>query len=81
MLKFGLLTRVDWQDITVNGEIIRLKLFDTAGQERFNQVTASFYRSANACLLCFDLTRKETFARLACLFAAFPDGYTHFYLV
>lgn len=41
--------------------LVKLQIWDTAGQERFKVMTKSYYRSAKACLIVFDLTRRETF--------------------
>ena len=45
-----------WEEKT--GE---LKIRDTGGEERFKAVTPNFYRNAHAVILCYDITRKETF--------------------
>jgi len=37
---------------------------DTAGQERFNTITASFYRGAHVIIIAFDLTNKQTYDNL-----------------
>eukprot|EP00924_Labyrinthula_sp_SR-Ha-C_P003561 maker-scaffold_53-snap-gene-1.0-mRNA-1 protein AED:0.02 eAED:0.02 QI:71/1/1/1/1/1/2/58/229 len=39
---------------------IKLQIWDTAGQERFRTITSAYYRSADAIVLCFDLTEKES---------------------
>lgn len=41
--------------------IVKLQIWDTAGQERFKVMTKSYYRSAKACLIIYDITRRETF--------------------
>ena len=41
--------------------IVKLQIWDTAGQERFKVMTKSYYRSAKACLIVYDTTRRETF--------------------
>lgn len=35
--------------------------WDTAGQERFRSITQSYYRSANALILTYDITCEESF--------------------
>jgi len=42
----------------------KLQIYDTAGQERFRNITAHFYRGSNAIMLVFDLTDKQSFSRL-----------------
>lgn len=38
--------------------------WDTAGQEQFDTLHASYYFQANACILAFDVTRKVTYKNL-----------------
>ncbi|KAH9964296.1 ras-domain-containing protein [Russula dissimulans] len=44
---------------------IKLQLWDTAGQERFRSVTRSYYRGAAGALLVYDITKRESFVKLA----------------
>jgi Ras-related protein Rab-2A len=53
------------KDIAVNGKVIKIQIWDTAGQEEFKAMTRSYYRSSAAALVVFDLTRKETFRNVA----------------
>ncbi|KNE55987.1 small GTP-binding protein domain [Allomyces macrogynus ATCC 38327] len=46
------------------GQPLAIDFYDTAGQERFASMHASYYYGAHACLLCFDLTRKVTYKNL-----------------
>ena len=39
-------------------------IWDTAGQERFNKMHPAYYHRANACILVFDVTRKQTYQHL-----------------
>eukprot|EP00826_Nyctotherus_ovalis_P021493 TRINITY_DN1694_c0_g4_i1.p1 TRINITY_DN1694_c0_g4~~TRINITY_DN1694_c0_g4_i1.p1 ORF type:complete len:212 (+),score=71.63 TRINITY_DN1694_c0_g4_i1:155-790(+) len=41
--------------------IVKLQIWDTAGQERFKVMTKAYYRGAKACLIIYDITRRETF--------------------
>lgn len=38
-----------------------MQVWDTAGQERFRTITQSYYRSAHAAMITYDITRKSTF--------------------
>jgi small GTP-binding protein len=50
------------KSVTVDsGEQVSLSLIDTAGQERYAEVSASFFRHADVCLLCFDLGNLASF--------------------
>src|SRR4051812_620822 len=42
----------------------RLQIWDTAGQDRYRSIARSYYRNANLILLCFDLTKQDTFTKL-----------------
>ena len=57
---------VDFQikSMTIANKKIKLHIWDTAGQERFRSITTSYYRNAQAILLVFDLTNKNSFEKL-----------------
>ncbi|MBD3228308.1 MAG: GTP-binding protein [Candidatus Lokiarchaeota archaeon] len=58
-------TDIFTKDVVVNieGEEIpvTLSIWDIAGQERFSFFRTSFYKGASGAMMCFDLTRYETF--------------------
>ena len=47
-----------------NGKILRLEIWDTAGQERYRSVAKMFYKDANAAILVYDITSKNSFEGL-----------------
>ena len=47
-----------------SGQLVKLQIWDTAGQERYRIMATSYYRGAKACLIVYDITRKETFANV-----------------
>ena len=51
--------------LKVDEKIIKLQIWDTAGQESFKSVTRIFYRGAHCVFLTYDVTREETFANLS----------------
>ena len=44
-----------------NGDIIKLYIWDTAGQDRFRSITSNYYKGADGIILIYDITKQETF--------------------
>ena len=44
-----------------NGNIIKLYIWDTAGQDRFRSITSNYYKGADGIILIYDITKQETF--------------------
>jgi small GTP-binding protein len=47
-----------------SGDNLPVKIWDTAGQDRFRTITYSFYRQANGVIVTFDLTNRDSFANV-----------------
>lgn len=47
--------------VEVDGLKIKLQIWDTAGQERFRSITQSYYRSAHALILVYDVSSQPSF--------------------
>lgn len=47
--------------VEVDGDKVKLQIWDTAGQERFRSITQSYYRSANALILVYDISCQPSF--------------------
>jgi small GTP-binding protein len=41
--------------------VIRVQLWDTAGQEQFKSINKSYYRESAGIIIAFDITRRSTF--------------------
>ena len=45
----------------LNGESVKLQIWDTAGQEKFRTITSSYYRGAHALMIVFDITDLQSY--------------------
>ena len=52
------------KNILIENTRIKLQIWDTAGQERFRTITTSYYKGAQAIIIVFDLTDKDSFDHL-----------------
>ena len=54
---------IDFQfhTITVLNKRVKLQIFDTAGQEKYKNIAASYYRGVTCIIICFDVTSEESF--------------------
>lgn len=50
--------------LSVDGRLVKVHIWDTAGQESFRAITRSYYRTASLCFLVYDVTDAATFAHL-----------------
>ncbi|XP_065882439.1 ras-related protein Rab-10-like [Dysidea avara] len=51
--------------VIVQGKKIQLKIWDTAGQEDHDSITAQYFRRSNGILLAYDITSQESFNNLS----------------
>ncbi len=47
--------------LKVEDKVVKLQIWDTAGQENFRSVTKIFYRGAHAVVLCYPIDSKQAF--------------------
>ena len=52
------------KSIVINGQTVKLQLWDTAGQEKYKGMVSSYYRGANVALIVFDITSHTSFEAL-----------------
>ena len=50
--------------LEVNGKKVKLQIWDTSGQNRFENIRAYYYRGANGILVVYDITERESFDNL-----------------
>ena len=47
-----------------DGSLVKLQIWDSAGMERFRALTAAYFRGADVICLLYDITNRESFAKL-----------------
>lgn len=52
------------KNIQVDNKKVKLQIWDTAGQERFRTITTSYYKGAQAIIIVYDVTDKDSFDHL-----------------
>ena len=58
--------QVDYRErsIKVQGNHMKLEIWDTVGQEKHRRLTNNFYRGSQGALIVYDITRRESFDAL-----------------
>jgi Ras-related protein Rab-6A len=49
------------KNVNINGNVIRISLYDTAGQEKFKSLIPMYVRDSQIILVVYDITNKESF--------------------
>jgi len=52
------------KDLVIENKIIRLQIWDTAGQEQYRALTGITVKAAIGIILVYDVTSKKTFERI-----------------
>ncbi len=47
--------------IKINEYLVKIQIWDPAGQERFESITNTFYRGLDGVMLVFDLTKEKSY--------------------
>ncbi|EGC31782.1 hypothetical protein DICPUDRAFT_82365 [Dictyostelium purpureum] len=53
------------RSLNIGENKIKLEIWDTAGQESFRSITNNYYRGAHIALLCYDITKRQSFQHLS----------------
>ena len=49
------------KQIELDDRLIKMQIWDTAGHEKFRTITTSYYKSAQAIIILYDITQKSSF--------------------
>ena len=52
------------KDVTIGNDVVRLQIWDAAGQERFAFMRPNYYEGSSGGFMVFDVTRPDTFQSL-----------------
>ena len=44
-----------------DGKMVKIQIWDTAGQDRFRSITKNYYKGAHGIILIYDITKRKTF--------------------
>ena len=47
-----------------DGSLVKVKIFDTAGQEIYRSLSQNYYKKADCCLLVYDITSEKSFLEI-----------------
>jgi len=56
----------------VDDKVVKLQLYDTAGQERFRTITTAYYRGSHGILLVYDVTDERSFQNVRSWISSMP---------
>jgi small GTP-binding protein len=63
------------KSISFENQTIKLQIWDTAGMEKYKQITTSYYKGTQAAIICFDLTNKNSFNSVRRWYSEFSNYY------
>jgi Ras-related protein Rab-1A len=52
------------KQIELDDKLIKLQIWDTAGHEKFRTITTSYYKSAHAIIILYDITEQSSFEHI-----------------
>ena len=52
------------KQLEIDEQFIKLQIWDTAGHEKFRTITTSYYKSAQAIIILYDITEKTSFEHI-----------------
>ena len=52
------------KNITLENKLIKLRILDTSGQERFRTITKTYYKGGDGVILIYDVTNDSSFRNI-----------------
>jgi len=52
------------KNLTIDGKLYRVQIWDTAGQEQFCSITRAYYKNSVCACVVYDITRKQSFENI-----------------
>ena len=52
------------KNITINNRVVRIQIWDTAGQEAFHSIARTYYKSSTCAFIVYDITDKKSFKNI-----------------
>lgn len=52
------------KSFNIDGSLVKVQIWDTAGQDRFKAITKAYYKGAKGAVVVYDITKKHTFESL-----------------
>ena len=52
------------KDFQINEDKVSAQIWDTAGQEKYNALTSSYYKGAKGAIVVYDITQESTFLKV-----------------
>jgi small GTP-binding protein len=49
------------KSVNLNGKIVKVQIWDTAGQDRFKSITKNYYKGAHGIILIYDVSNPKTY--------------------
>ena len=64
-----------YKKIEIGNKLIKLKIWDTAGQEKYKSLTSNYYKNAQGVILVYDVSNKESYDNLKNWISCISDNY------
>ena len=50
-----------YKALKINKDVIKVEVWDTAGEERYRAITSSYYKGAKGAIIVYDITNEDSF--------------------